>query len=181
MRRRGFTLVEMLLATGLLAVVVAPLALSLSGVFRLSRENATGAELALRLRSLREQILFRGAGGTSGGSYGGLLSATNVVISGANYVEASFPCVAAGDQAVAFGAVEELPDRLAPVRVEYGDGLTSGTVSSNLLYITLSAEARLPGGATKTVRERVVVPLFGELQSSYYCGVLDNLSEDYAR
>ena len=181
MRRKGFTLVEMLISIGLLALVIGQLMVALGGVFRMSRTNATGAELALRLRGARERLLFRATDGLAGGAPGGLLSATNVVLSGMNMLAASFPSVANGDKTVTYGVSQQLPERLMPVKVEYGDGFESGTVNSNLLYVTLSAQMKFADGTTHEIKDRVVVPVFGKEPGNYYSGVLDNLSEDYVR
>ena len=182
MNRRGFTFIELLLTLGLMGIVLGQLTVALVGVFRMSKENATGAELALRLRGVRERLLFRGPALSGSDFGGGLLSATNVVmVEGSRQVAAAFPRVANGSGAVSYGANTSLADLFSFDRTEYGDGLTSGTVCSNLLYLTVSATARAKDGTVRELKDRIVVPMFGELQDSYYCGVLDNLAEDYTR
>ena len=75
MRRRGFTLIEMMLATVVTAVLSVSLATLFVGIRRLVRQAYDDASLSLALRAERERALFNAV--AEGGSvhWGGLLSA----------------------------------------------------------------------------------------------------------
>ena len=59
--RRGFTLVEMLLAITIFSVVTAALVSSFVGGGRLMKVAFATAEMSLRARDLRERLLFHAA------------------------------------------------------------------------------------------------------------------------
>ena len=82
MRRRGFTLIEMMLATVVTAVLSVSLATLFVGIRRLVRQAYDDASLSLALRAERERALFNAV--AEGGSvhWGGLLSAKDTQLPG---------------------------------------------------------------------------------------------------
>ena len=99
MRRRGFTLIEMMLATVVTAVLSVSLATLFVGIRRLVRQAYDDASLALRAE--RERALFNAV--AEGGSvhWGGLLSAKDTQLP--------------GDDAVAFTATGVQTESGAPL------------------------------------------------------------------
>ena len=79
MSRRGFTLVEMLIAIALTVVVAAELTLVVTGLFRLQREKMCNVEFSQILRVAHERVLFGAKSPDGATSYGGLVGASNVV------------------------------------------------------------------------------------------------------
>ena len=75
--RRGFTLVEMLLAITIFSIVTAALVSSFVGGMRLLKATFATAEMSLRARDLRERLLFHAAPPHDGTIWAGLLSGTN--------------------------------------------------------------------------------------------------------
>lgn len=101
MRRRGFTLIEMMLATVVTAVLSVSLATLFVGIRRLVRQAYDDASLSLALRAEREWALFNAV--AEGGSvhWGGLLSAKDTQLP--------------GDDAVAFTATGVQTESGAPL------------------------------------------------------------------
>ena len=75
--RRGFTLVEMLLAITIFSVVTAALVSSFVGGVRLMKVAFATAEMSLRARDLRDRLLFHAAPPHDDTIWAGLLSGTN--------------------------------------------------------------------------------------------------------
>ena len=76
--RTGFTLVEVLVATGLLALVMTMLVGVVVPCVRLYHGTIAQCELPLRTRELREKLLFHMRPTDAGKCYGGLLSVQSV-------------------------------------------------------------------------------------------------------
>ena len=74
--RRGFTLVEMMFASTILTLVLGGVFSLFLGVQRLSRTAFAEAELAVRMRELREKLLFHAAPPHDGKVWSGILSGT---------------------------------------------------------------------------------------------------------
>lgn len=149
MRRRGFTLVEMMLATVVTAVLTVSLGTLFVGVQRLVRQAYADAALSLAHRAEREKALFNAV--PEGGSvfWGGLLSAKDTQLPG-------------GD-AVAFTATGVQTESGAPLarnhqrwtRAAVGD---ARRVRGAMSLYALTAE-KTSGGETRAAR--AVVPVFG--------------------
>ena len=75
--RFGFTLVEMMVVVTIFSVVTAALASSFIGGVRLLRATFATAEMSLRVRDLRERLLFYAAPPHDNTVWAGLLSGTN--------------------------------------------------------------------------------------------------------
>lgn len=56
--KRGFTFIELMLASGLGVILFAATAVALFSVFRLMRESSAEMELALKMRAMREHLLY---------------------------------------------------------------------------------------------------------------------------
>ncbi len=87
-RRSGFTLVEMMTATFITALVMGGLGTFFLGAHRLVKGAYAEAELSVQLRMLREKLLFHVAPPHDGKVWGGLLSGGS--IANAPVVENSF-------------------------------------------------------------------------------------------
>lgn len=74
---RGFTLVELLIATTILAIVATGICSATIGSSRLLRIAFAEAELSVRTRELRDKLLFHAAPPHDNTVWAGLLSGTN--------------------------------------------------------------------------------------------------------
>lgn len=150
MRRRGFTLIEMMLATVVTAVLSVSLATLFVGIRRLVRQSYDDASLSLALRAERERALFNAV--AEGGSvrWGGLLSAKDTRLPG-------------GD-AVAFTATGVQTESGAPqaraqqrwTRAEVDDDPQTVRGAPSLYALTVE---RASGDEVR--RARLVLPVFG--------------------
>ena len=77
MSRFGFTLVEMMFAVTIFSVVMLAVLSSFIGSIRLMKVTFATAEMSLRVRDLRERLLFHAAPPHDGTIWAGLLSGTN--------------------------------------------------------------------------------------------------------
>ena len=75
--RSGFTLVEMMFAVTIFAIVMLAVSSSFIGSVRLLKTTFATAEMSLRVRDLRERLLFHAAPPHGGTIWAGLLSGTN--------------------------------------------------------------------------------------------------------
>ncbi len=75
--RSGFTLVEMMVVAAIFSVVTAALASSFIGGVRLLKATFATAEMSLRVRDLRDRLLFSAAPAHDNTVWAGLLSGTN--------------------------------------------------------------------------------------------------------
>ena len=149
MRRRGFTLIEMMLATVVTAVLSVSLATLFVGIRRLVRQAYDDASLSLALRAERERALFNAVAEGSV-HWGGLLSAKDTQLPG-------------GD-AVAFTATGVQTESGAPqaraqqrwTRAEVDDDPQTVRGAPSLYALTVE---RASGDEVR--RARLVLPVFG--------------------
>ncbi len=156
MNRRGFTLLETLVATAIFALVIGTLGTVFVGLGRLVRATYVDAALSLEMREARERILFRTMREGGGVSWGGLLSARDAAATDA------------GVRYEAAGVQTESGEPSSRANQEWTPP-TSGRIvaslnadlaeSRKLLFVDLTGSM---DGAVR--RERVVVPLFGAEQ-----------------
>ena len=76
--RSGFTLVEVLVATGVLSVITGLLIGTIVPCLRLYHSVIAQCELPLRMREMREKLLFHMRPTVAGKCYGGLLSVKSI-------------------------------------------------------------------------------------------------------
>lgn len=178
--RRGFTLLEALIAVSIFALVSAGVGSAFVGVVRMSRTAMAESELAVRMRSFREKVLFHVEPPHDGKVWAGLLSANGGVGEGAR-VQASGEGY---DLSTGVSAVQSVSFADAAGRYDNGgagagatrnrnwlnpagvaitpgdDGLDFADQADKHLYaVDLRAESQ---GVVR--RERVVVPIFGQIQ-----------------
>lgn len=172
MKRKGFTLMEVLLVTVLSTIVVAQLTVSLHLIFRLAREKAGDAELVLKLREIREHLLFQAGAAEEGRTYGGYLSTPDLTWSGnkllgsVSYVDSSKSIAALdADNGVSTGWYAASIES-----VEAGDSPDGGQTNS-LVYVTVKAKMK-DGSREKSLQDRLVIPVFGQLQQPL-SGIID--------
>lgn len=72
--RAGFTVVELAIASSIVALVIGSLCSTIMGVQKLVSRSYTEAELSIRMRALREKILFHAAPPHDGKVFAGVLS-----------------------------------------------------------------------------------------------------------
>ena len=200
-RRAGFTLLEVMFATAIFAIVAASLVTFFIGVQRLSRRATATAELSLAMRELREKLLFRAQPPDAEVVRSGLLSGA---ARGPSPIEAGIkvlvdaPVFTLDGAAVSLGEIQLLNDSgrfkndgaTDPWRtlwfrfggsVEGGassglaylgdDVFEDGVASLGLFFLNLSASE---GGGVHG--ERIAVPLFGVEQVKNSTSVFhDNL------
>ena len=134
--KKGFTLVEMMIASAVFAMVVAGVATMFTAVVRMSRTAFTEAELSLNMRQLREKLLFHAAPPTGAAASAGLLS---------------------GDISLDLDGDSSAWLKPAGFVMLSDDSFdVSRKATENLYFINLRAEAN---GIVR--RERIVVPVFG--------------------
>ena len=75
--RRGFTLVELMVTMTISAIIMAALGSSFVGGIRLLKATFATAEMSMRVRDLRDRLLFHAAPPHDGVVWAGLLSGTN--------------------------------------------------------------------------------------------------------
>lgn len=165
MRRPGFTLVEMMLATTLTVVLSAALATLFVGIQRLVRQSYADAALSLSLRAARERALFNAV--SEGGSvyWGGLLSAKSVTLSGGDTV--AFTAV--GVQTESGASLSRSGQRWTAAAVG-----NARRTDGALALFALTAEK---ASADETRAARAVVPVFGVKQGTDALGVFSEEGE----
>ena len=166
--RRGFTLIEILIASGLSVVVIGELLFVMTGLFRIGKVRMVDSELTSKLRFFRERILFQTplqvSPASSGTAYfGGLLSATNHAWSSPQISAAIQYATEAGE----FGTVvsddgrDALAARLSISSVDDGVMEVIDQSESNVLFVTTSVTI---DGSNRT--ERIALPVFGRQDDS---------------
>lgn len=78
MRRRGFTLIEMMIAFAIMTLVATQLFVVTRETFHLWRNKMWEIDFGLKMRLVRERLLFQAVPYTGGDLYAGFLSATNI-------------------------------------------------------------------------------------------------------
>lgn len=196
--RRAFTLLELMTASVVMVLVVGGVLSSFIGVRRMTGTAVAEAELSVRMRELREKLLFHAAPPHDGRVWSGILSGADsgaVVESGYKikmYRTYGYDTVR---QRVVDQHIELVPVDAGGLRFLGNDGdrhderwatrwLDPGGFSwlpsdgwvdgsslavGSVFYVGLEASA---GGVTR--RERVVVPAFGKVQRTLDGKVFDD-------
>lgn len=163
MRRAGFSLIEMMIAVTLVAVVTGELAVMMAGLFQLQRRRMWNAELQNKLRVAREQILFLAGARADGKSYGGLIGASNVVWQGAQ-LWANFQQAEKGLPASYDPTPMNLQKRFVITGIDDGENAITGeNVTNDLFFVSTEV---MVGGRTRS--ERLAVPAFGRYGTSLW-------------
>ncbi len=154
--RRGFTLLEMMLASAVSAVVAVALGTFFIGVHRLVRQSSSVAQASLDLRAERDHLLFHSVHEGGNAYWGGLLSASRlegVSSSGVRYTATGVDR-SSGHPMSRSG--QSYPNSVA-AHADVGVGFADGDVRRRNLYaIRLTRTV-----GKETLAERVVVPIFG--------------------
>jgi len=166
MRRGGFTLIEMMIALSISAVMLSAVVGMLASVWTLAKDSSDELQAALLARSIRER-LFYALDDETGKSYGyGLISATNIVYASASYITAYPSC--ATNKIWTVDAAESARFAIDPDRKHPGDFLGDG---SPFEYVFLKVKFvkkdrggnELPDAPGNVVyHDRLVVPKFGK-------------------
>ena len=146
LKRGGFTLVEVMVASSLSLMAMTAVGAAFLGVTRMVREGYRRAEVSLALRAERERLLFRTVSEGGAVAWGGLLSAhTTEMESGAVKYEAAGVNLDSGAQLTRENQRLSHAGILAPRFDEDG-----------IYYFNLEQSS---GAETATLR--VAVPVFG--------------------
>ena len=146
--RPAFTLLEVLMASAITALVAASLATFFVGSRRLIRDSYIESQLSLALREQRERVLFQTVREGGAVNWGGLLSAQDVKVD-----DAKARYTAVGIDSSSGSAMErENQDWV-------GTFEKSLVESHGIFFLTQSATI-----GEQTQSARVVVPVFGAVQ-----------------
>lgn len=196
-RRRGFTLVELTVASGIMVLAIGGVLSLFAGVRRMTGTAVSEAELSIRMRELREKLLFHAAPPHDGRVWSGVLSGTHTssVVEGGRKIVMSraYGYDLTGSQIVS-QRIELVPVTSGSATFFGNDGdrhderwrhrwLDPGGISwlsdryldstalsrGSVFYVTLAASAN---GLTR--RERVAVPVFGKAQRTLDGKVFDD-------
>lgn len=184
--RRGFTLVELVVAGGISTLVLAGVASLFVGTYRLSRQALADTEAMIRLRAVRERLLFQAVPEHDGIWWAGVLSGSGRGVEGGTKILMNAYGIGLADgraraqqiQLVRHSEVvagtwrgwlvndgdRNSPDWLRPS----GAGCIPATdwlddtelAGRNLFFVLLETSV---GGDSR--RMRVAVPLFGTVQA----------------
>lgn len=162
MKRMGFSLIEMLIATAIFAFVVTEGSLIFVGLLRMQKDRMWNAEFADRLRVARERLLFHSTYGEEGRS-GGLIGASNLVW----YVGSERGQLVANLQktlngTTAYDPVEHNFDAFEIIDVDDGErSITSEQITNSLVFVSVKTTIRPSAHEVSNRVERIAVPLFG--------------------
>lgn len=173
MKRRGFTLLEMLIVVGLTVVVATELTMVFVGLFQLQKQKMWDAELATRLRVARENLLFRAVPVDGEKYYAGILSATNLVWT-SPHITAAFQYAEDGGLS-GYGDNEDVSERFLVKNVDDGEhDVPPVYITNNLFFVNtkvnLTTEQDLETGkvlASTNRTERIAVTAFGRSGDSF--------------
>lgn len=159
MKRRGFTLIEMLIAFAIMTLVATQLFVVTRETFNLWRNKMWEIDFGLKMRASRERLLFQAVPDTSNGLCGGFLSATNIVTAG-RQLAAVFQCAKSGDMSLDWTpASQNVFPLIQIVGIDDGERSIDSTEITNSLFF-LSVETSLKGfdGRQSNRVERIAVP-----------------------
>ena len=168
MRRRGFTLIEMLLTVGLTVVVATELVTVFVGLFQMEKQKMWDSELATKLRVARENLLFRAIPAEGARHYAGILSATNLVWS-SPHITAAFQ-YADVDGKMGYGQNEDVSERFLVQNVDDGEeDVPPVYITNNMFFVNTKVNLVVrqdpsTGKVLETTNraERIAVPFFGK-------------------
>lgn len=201
--RRGFTLLELMTASCILVLVVGGVFSAFVGIWSMTGTLVAEAELSVRMRELREKLLFHTAPPHDGCVWSGVLSGSDR----GNVVEGGFKIkmdnaygydtensrvvnqrielvpVVSGEKAF-FGNDGDRYDEhwetrwLDPGKIGWlpsEDRLMDDELGKrNVFYINLEASVKSSPHTVVTRRERVTVPVFGKIQRTLSGRVFDD-------
>lgn len=165
MKRRGFTLIEMMIAFVIFTVVVTQLIVVTRGMFQLWQNKMWEIDFGLKMRLVRERLLFQAVPYTGGDLYAGFTSATNIYKVG-NQMRAYFQYGSAGETSAGWSAT---PQNAFPqfqiAGLDDGEKSIDDTVVSNaLFFVSVATTLKTFDGKTESNRvERVAIPTWEHL------------------
>ena len=192
--KRGFTFVEVMMATMIMGIVMTAVVSSFIALQRMFKTAMVEMELSLAARQLREKLLFRTAPVIDNVTYAGILSGTNAssVVEGGAAPNIQMSCAGIG---TSLGDLrtqnmrilmsgkhlqnERMPNKddhadwLWPNRISLADssisdvvGYDADSVGIYRLYLNINLKANVNNqdGTPIIRRERIAVPVFGRLQ-----------------
>lgn len=188
--RRGFTLLEMLIAVGLVSILATSFMTTTVSCVKMFHGTMAQCELSVRGRELRDKLLFHIRKAENGKTYAGLLSGQNVSVDTvAVSLEAetipssltlerdetqSHRLFVSGQDNKTYAMDDRAPHDAAHQRYLCVGGLSSQATFANdsafkernRLYLTCTVSAgTLAGFDLGSRTERLIVPLFGKTQT----------------
>ena len=188
--RRGFTLLEMLIAVGLVSILATSFMTTTVSCVKMFHGTMAQCELSVRGRELRDKLLFHIRKAENGKTYAGLLSGQNVSVDtvAINMEVETIPSlltlkrndtqnhrlIVSGQNNATYVMDDRAPHDNAHERYLHVGGLSSGTTFSNdsafrernRLSLTCTVSAgTLAGFDLGSRTERLIVPLFGKAQT----------------
>ena len=165
MKRTGFSLIELLIATAILAFVVTEGSLLFVGLLRMQKERMWNAEFADRLRVARERLLFHSEYGGEGRS-GGLIGARDLVWHvGSDRGELVAYLQKTLNDTSTKPVYDPNPhnfDDFEIVDVDDGErSIVTERVTNSLVFISVKTTIRPSAHEVSNRVERIAVPLFG--------------------
>ena len=163
--RRGFTLVEMMIATGVSVVIALALATLVVGVRRLTARSFGVAMASLDLRAERDRMQFHSL--TEGGNarWAGLLSASKISSVANSETSGRVQYTAVGVDAGSGGKMSRDSQAYSPGQCRVDCVGTEELAGTDLFSATLTRTVTA-GGVSETLKDRVVVPAFGVEQQA---------------
>ena len=192
--KRGFTFVEVMVATAIMGIVMTAVMSSFIALQRMFKTAMVEMELSLAARQLREKLLFRAAPVIDNVTYAGILSGTNAssVVEGGATPNIQMSCAGIGTSLADLRPQsmrilmsgkhlqnERMPNKdahadwLWPSGISLADSSISDVVGYDedsvgiyrlFLNINLKANVNNHDGTPIIRRERIAVPVFGRLQ-----------------
>jgi len=159
MRRGGFTLIEMMLALSISAVMLAAIVGLLASVWTIAKESSDELQSALRARNIREQLFYSLADETGKQLGYGLVSATNIVYDGSSANILAYPPNENNTTNTWETSKSAVRERYA---IDTGRNLSEMSKVQSFEYVFLKValgKTGKPGAAV--YHDRLVIPKFG--------------------
>ena len=159
--RRGFTLVEMMIATGVSVVIALALATLVVGVRRLTARSFGVAMASLDLRAERDRLQFHSQEEGGNARWAGLLSASKISSVSSGRVQYTAVGVDAGS-----GGKMSRDNQTYSAGLRRINGVETEELEGTDLFSVTLTRTVTTGGVSETLKDRVVVPAFGVEQQS---------------
>lgn len=166
MKRRGFTLIELMIAFSILVVVASELVIVTRETFHLWSTKMWEIDFALKMRTTRERILFQAVPYSGGPLYAGLISSTNINKVGRQMV-ANFQMSSGSDQPIERGMA---PQNVFPqFQVEgIDDGsrqITDTYVANPLFFVSVATTLKTYDRKDSNRVERIAIPVWDKYEN----------------
>ena len=162
--RRGFTLLELMVASAISVVIATAIGTFFVGAHRLVKQSSSVARASLDLRAEREHLLFHSNHEGGNAHWGGLLSATDVQ-SGSSQIRYTANGCDSGSGSSMSRSGQAYPNNDAKPHATVSIGSSSGSTLCSIVLTRTIGDADA-GQQVFTLKDRVLVPAFGMSQST---------------